>query len=228
MNFGGLFSGGKDSTFAISELIRQGHKLTCIIAMQPVSDDSMLFHYPSTKLIKKISKVLDVPLIEVQCSSPDKESESNQLQRAIHNARNSYPIEGISHGCISSYFQLNIINDICRESKLSMLSPLWQIETDFYFNQLFDQKFEIIITRVAASGLDKSWLGKTIDRLNYLKLKELSEKYGFNLTFEGGEAETLVLDCPMYKKKVVVKDSTITWDGVRGIFEISEVDLIEK
>ncbi|HEU5119951.1 MAG TPA: diphthine--ammonia ligase [Candidatus Nitrosocosmicus sp.] len=228
MNFGGLFSGGKDSTFAISELIRQGHKLTCIIAMQPVSDDSMLFHYPSTKLIKKISKVLDVPLIEVQCSSPDKESESNQLQRAIYNDSSSYPIEGISHGCISSKFQLRIINDICRESNLSMLSPVWQIETDFYFNQLFDQKFEIMITRVAASGLEKSWLGKTIDRLNYLKLRELSEKYGFNLTFEGGEAETLVLDCPMYKKKVVVKDSTITWDGVRGIFEISEVDLIEK
>jgi uncharacterized protein (TIGR00290 family) len=109
-----------------------------------------------------------------------------------------------------------------------MLSPVWHIDTDFYFNQLFDQKFEIIITRVAASGLDKSWLGKTIDGINYLKLRELSKRYGFNLTFEGGEAETLVLDCPMYKRKVVVKDSAITWDGVRGIFEISEVDLIEK
>jgi len=228
MNFAGLFSGGKDSTFAISELVRQGHKLTCLIAMQPISDESMLFHYPCVRLIKKISSILDVPLIEVQCDSPDKEYESNQLQRAIYSAISTYPIEGISHGCISSNFQLHIINDICREFNLTMLSPVWQIETDFYFDQLLDQKFEIIITRVAASGLDKSWLGKTIDRLNYLKLRELSEKYGFSLTFEGGEAETLVLDCPMYKKKLVVKDSAITWDGMRGIFEISEVDLIEK
>jgi ABC transporter with metal-binding/Fe-S-binding domain ATP-binding protein len=228
MNFAGLFSGGKDSTFAISELIRQGHKLTCLITMEPISDDSMLFHYPCIRLIKKISKVINVPIIDVQCSSPDKEYESNQLQRAIYNASSLYPIEGISHGCISSNFQLHIINDICREFNLTMLSPVWHIDTDFYFNQLFDQKFEIIITRVAASGLDKSWLGKTIDGKNYLKLRELSKRYGFNLTFEGGEAETLVLDCPMYKKKVVVKDSAITWDGVRGIFEISEVDLIEK
>jgi diphthamide synthase (EF-2-diphthine--ammonia ligase) len=61
-----------------------------------------------------------------------------------------------------------------------------------------------------------------------MQLRKLSEKFGFNLTFEGGEAETIVLDSPIYKKKVVVKKSTTVWDGVRGIFEIAEVDLIEK
>ena len=85
-----------------------------------------------------------------------------------------------------------------------------------------------MITRVAAGGLDQSWLGKTITYPNYLKLKKLSKKFGFNMTFEGGEAETLVLDCPVFKKKVIVKESRVVWDGVRGIFEIAEVDLIKK
>ena len=65
MNFAALFSGGKDSTFAISELIRKGHTLNCLIVIHPVSDESMLFHYPSTRLLRKISNVLDVPIIEV-------------------------------------------------------------------------------------------------------------------------------------------------------------------
>ena len=228
MNFAGLFSGGKDSTFAISELIRHGHKLACLIVMQPQSDESMLFHYPSTRLLGKISKVMEVPVIEVQCSSPDKESEYIQLQRALKMVKSSYPIAGLCHGCISSNFQHRLIRSVCKEFNLTMLSPVWHIQTESYYNQLLDQKFDIIITRVAASGLDKSWLGKTIDRPNYFKLRKLSEKYGFNLTFEGGEAETLVLDCPLYKKKVADKESTIVWDGVRGIFEIAEVDLIEK
>ncbi|VFJ15442.1 diphthine--ammonia ligase [Candidatus Nitrosocosmicus franklandus] len=228
MNFAALFSGGKDSTFAISELVRQGHNLTCLIVMQPANDESMLFHYPCTKILRKITKVFDVPVVQLQCSSPDKDSEYEQLQRAIAIASSSYPITAISNGCISSKFQYDIIHKICREINLTVLSPIWQIESDFYFNQLLDQGFEIIITRVAASGLDKSWLGKTIDRSNYLKLKKLSEKFGFNLTFEGGEAETLVLNSPIYKKKVVVKQSTVEWDGLRGIFEIAEVDLIEK
>jgi diphthamide synthase (EF-2-diphthine--ammonia ligase) len=38
----------------------------------------------------------------------------------------------------------------------------------------------------------------------------------------------LVLDCPIYKKRLVVKESSVFWDGVRGIFEIAEVDLIKK
>jgi diphthamide synthase (EF-2-diphthine--ammonia ligase) len=48
------------------------------------------------------------------------------------------------------------------------------------------------------------------------------------MTFEGGEAETLVLDCPLYKKRIHIKDHTIIWDGIRGMFEILDIDLIEK
>lgn len=228
MNFAALFSGGKDSTFAISELIQNGHNLNCLIVIHPISDESMLFHYPSTRLLKKISEVFDVPLIELQCSSSDKKSESNDLYNAIENATLSFPITGLSHGCISSNFQLNIINKLCEKFDLDVLSPVWQIESDFYYKQLLDQGFEIMITRVAAGGLDQSWLGKTITYPNYLKLKKLSKKFGFNMTFEGGEAETLVLDCPVFKKKVIVKESRVVWDGVRGIFEIAEVDLIKK
>ncbi|WP_148686857.1 diphthine--ammonia ligase [Candidatus Nitrosocosmicus hydrocola] len=228
MNFAALFSGGKDSTFAISELIENGHILNCLIVMHPTSDESMLFHYPSTRYLNKISKTLDVPLIEVQCGSSDKESESNDLHKAVEDATRSFPITGLCHGCISSYFQLQVIKKICEKLNLDVLSPLWQIDSDFYFEQLLNKGFEIMITRVAAGGLDKSWLGQTINYSNYLKLRKLSKNFGFNITFEGGEAETLVLDCPIYKKKVVVKESRVVWDGVRGIFEIAEVDLIKK
>ena len=93
---------------------------------------------------------------------------------------------------------------------------------------MLDQGFEIMITRVAALGLDSSWLGKIITQDNLSTLKKLSLKYQFNITFEGGEAETLVLDCPLYKKRIYIKDYITTWDGIRGMFEILDVDLIEK
>ena len=228
MNFAALFSGGKDSTFAISELIAKGHDLKCLIIMHPISDESMLFHYPSIKMLKKISGVFDVPIIEVHCRSSDKESESNQLFIAVEKASFSFPITGLSHGCISSNFQLQIIDKICKRLNLDVLSPVWHIDSELYFNRLLKQGFEIIITRVAAGGLDKYWLGKTIDYSNFVELKRLSTNFGFNITFEGGEAETLVLDCPIYKKRVLVKEGRVLWDGVRGIFEIAEVDLIKK
>ena len=56
----------------------------------------------------------------------------------------------------------------------------------------------------------------------------MSEKFKFNITFEGGEAETMVLDCPIYKRRIKIVESKIQWDGIRGTFEILDVALIRK
>ena len=47
---------------------------------------------------------------------------------------------------------------------------------------------------VGSGELDK----EAIDKLMSVK------KCGFNLTFEGGEAETLVIDCPLYCKRLQI------------------------
>ena len=54
------------------------------------------------------------------------------------------------------------------------------------------------------------WLAiRTNDLLNFfwelpLISKKQNEKYGLNVCGEGGEYETLTLDCPIFKKKIVV------------------------
>jgi len=81
---------------------------------------------------------------------------------------------------------------------------------------------------VSAMGLDRSWLGTDLDRKSIAKLDLLRKRYGINLSFEGGEAETLTLDCPIFKKRLSIEKSNIKWDGQRGIFEILEHVLIPK
>jgi len=196
--------------------------------MHPSSDDSLLFHYPTTNLLDKISNAIGVPVIEHSSNVSEKNHEVNELTHLIKKAVDEFSIDGLINGCISSRFQLDIFQDICDKLKIKLVSPLWNINSDYYYEQLLGQGFEIMITRVAALGLDSSWLGKTITKDNYATLKKLSLKYQFNITFEGGEAETLVIDCPLYKKRIIIKDHATTWDGIRGIFEILDVDLIEK
>jgi len=57
------------------------------------------------------------------------------------------------------------------------------------------------------------------------KLQDLSIKYGFNINFEGGEAETFVIDCPLFTSPISIKKSKKIWDGYRGRFEILEAEL---
>jgi ABC transporter with metal-binding/Fe-S-binding domain ATP-binding protein len=227
LKFAGLFSGGKDSVFSILKSVRAGHELSCIIIMHPKNDESLLYHYPNHHILPKVAGALEVPIIEIKCGGTDKKTEINRLYDGIHQAITQFEIRGLCHGCIHSDFQMNIFQQAADKFNIELLSPLWKIDTETYYNTLFRDNFEIILTRVAANGLDDSWLGKAITPITLKNLKFLSKKFGFNLDFEGGEAETLVLNCPLYKKRIITRSSGCQWDGIRGIFEISDVELIE-
>ena len=94
-----------------------------------------------------------------------------------------------------------------------------------YMNELINSGFKFILISVSSNGLDESWLGKIISSLDVIKLSNLSIKYGFNLNFEGGEAETFVIDCPLYSHSIQIIKSEKIWDGYRGILKIDDANL---
>lgn len=60
-----------------------------------------------------------------------------------------------------------------------------------------------IIIKTCTIGLGSEDLGKSITELQP-KLFQLEEKFKINVCGEGGEFETLTLNCPIYKKKIVM------------------------
>ena len=52
MKLGSLFSGGKDSAFAIYLAQKQGHTITCLLSVFPRSNESHLLHHPNLKWTK--------------------------------------------------------------------------------------------------------------------------------------------------------------------------------
>jgi ABC transporter with metal-binding/Fe-S-binding domain ATP-binding protein len=229
MRLAALFSGGKDSTFALYCAQKAGHTIECLITIHPSSDDSLLFHYPNSHITKYLAEAMEIPLLEVpiKIHQASKEDEKEALDSAIGRAVMAYPsIQGVVHGGIASAFQGQIFKDVCKKHSLESISPLWGADPEKYMEGLIANKFAVMIVGVSAMGLEQDWLGKVIDEKSLARLVLLSKKYGFNLTFEGGEAESLVVDCPLYlKKKLVVKKAQAHWDGQRGIFEILEAEL---
>jgi uncharacterized protein (TIGR00290 family) len=97
-----------------------------------------------------------------------------------------------------------------------------------HLTNLIRDGFEVIVTGVAALGLDQSWLGRRLDEGMVDDLIALQSKYGVNATLEGGEGETFVLDCPIFEMKVEVVSSEKHWDGVSGRLEILEAKLVQR
>ncbi len=56
------------------------------------------------------------------------------------------------------------------------------------------------------------------------ELAELHRKYAINPAGEGGEYESFVLDGPMFKKKIVIKNA----DKDGEVYKINDVELVEK
>jgi ABC transporter with metal-binding/Fe-S-binding domain ATP-binding protein len=229
MKLAALCSGGKDSTFSIYKALQIGHTVECIVTIHPSTDDSMLFHYPNSRIVKSVADAMQIPFVGVDSRmGSSKEEECQVLVQAIKKAKLDYNIEGIVHGTISSRFQNDIFRNACSQHGLANITPLWNVRPYEYLQMLIDNKFLIKIVSVSAAGLDFSWLGRDLTRELIGKLAVLSKRYGINISFEGGEAETLTMDCPIFKKKLSIKSSRIQWDRQRGIFEILDHSLLPK
>jgi ABC transporter with metal-binding/Fe-S-binding domain ATP-binding protein len=227
MRLAALFSGGKDSTFAIYKAKQAGHEIACLITMHPAGDDSALFHYPNSRMTKHLAEAMKIPVLDF-VSGIGKHVESEALAQAVAKAKSTYNIQSVLSGGIASVFQKNAFEQACKEHGVKPVAPLWGADPEKYMSELLDSNFSIMIVGVSAMGLEKEWLGRVVDREALVQLVKLSKKYGFNLAFEGGEAETLVLDCPLYTKRLKIIRSHTRWDGQRGIFEILEAELVQK
>ena len=228
MKLAAFFSGGKDSCYAIYKAKKLGHTIEALITIIPYSDESNLLHYDNITKTKVQSESMNISHIIGKSVSTNTTDEISLLHKLISEAKNNFQIEGIVHGGILSEFQKSNFESICDDLKLKLISPLWHENASVYMKNLLDDNFEFIICSVTTNGLDDRWLGKKITYADLEILEKLSKKFQFNLNFEGGEAETFVLNCPIFNNPLKIIESKKKWDGYRGRFEIVDVGLVNN
>jgi len=204
---------------------QQGHDVKCMLSVFPKSDESHLLHHPNMKWTSLQSESMKIPQITIESSSDETSTELELIEKILVRAQNEYNIEGIVHGGIKSNFQKNNFENLCKKLNLRSFAPLWESEPKQYLDDLISSDFVFVITSVSSGGLDDSWLGKKIGVEEIKELHHLSEKFGFNLNFEGGEAETFVLNCPLFSYPIEILKEEKSWDGYRGRFEILDARL---
>lgn len=223
MKVAALFSGGKDSTYALYIAEQRGWDVTYLVSIIP-EEHSMMFHYPNIELSWLLSHALALPLV-TRRSKEGEEEELKVLKNALKEVEN---IEGVVTGAVASDYQWSRINGVCEELGLKTFSPLWRKSGEMLLRDMLGADFEIMFVGVYAEGFDASWLGKKLDLETLDGLLRLSVKHGINISGEGGEFETLVLDAPNFKKKLVVDETRVDWRKDSGALIIEKARLMEK
>ena len=212
MKLGVLFSSGKDSCYALYLMKKKGHQISCLITIKSKNPDSFMFHTANIDLTKLQSKAMQIPIITKKTKGK-KEDELKDLEKAIKKAKQKYKIQGIVTGALFSNYQKQRIETIAKKLKLKTFSPLWHKDQEKEITEIIKNKFEIIFSQIAADGLDASWIKRKITEKDIESLKKINKKNKLNIAGEGGEFESLVLNCPLFKKKIKILRSKIIIDS---------------
>ncbi len=217
-----LYSGGKDSTLALHKAVAMGIRIDLLITMQPKRTDSYMFHHPNTKWTSLQSQALGIRHIFAETHG-EKEAELEDLERTLVENDVTLLVTGATY----SKYQADRIARILEEHKMQNVAPLWHIEPMEELNEL-SATFDAIITSVSAEGFGEDMLGQRIDERMINRLIDLNKKYGANMLFEGGEAESFVLDAPLFKKRITILDAETEFSKGRGTYIIKDAILENK
>ena len=136
-----LFSGGKDSTYALYLAKRFNHEISCLITLDSKNKDSYMFHTPINK-VDSIAKKINLPLIKISTAG-EKEKELIDLKKAIELAIKKYEIEGVVTGAVASTYQTSRIQKICNELDVYCFNPLWQKDQVELLNELISVNLKL-------------------------------------------------------------------------------------
>jgi ABC transporter with metal-binding/Fe-S-binding domain ATP-binding protein len=225
-----LFSGGKDSSWALYRALEDGLNVTRLVTVHP-GDDSYMYHVPATDLAALAAESIGIELLEVHPGDLGAEAatdagaqgdaELEPLEAALHDLS---PLTGVTAGAVESEFQASRIEAMCERLGIGLYAPLWQRDPVALAGEMLDAGFGITIVQVAAAGLDESWLGRRLDADALSDLVELNERYGVHPLGEGGEFETLVTDGPHMSRPIEIEWERV-WEGSRGHLRIVDARL---
>ncbi len=224
-----MFSGGKDSVFALQHAQEKGWNIKYLISIKPTRKDCYLFHYATVEHTKKIADMLGIPQVYVSCSVAEPEQEAEIVKNVVTARQKLTPVSAVILGGTGlQETQLRSIQSALLPLHIEVFAAHAGEEHDMVMEQMLSAGYDILISQVASDGLG-NWLGKRITAENFGSFRKDAVKFGFHIGGEGGYYDTLVLDAPMFKKRLEISDmKLIRDDACCGHVEIADCRLIEK
>jgi diphthine-ammonia ligase len=191
-----LFSGGKESVYAIQTVQKQGVKVKHLIYEVP---SFLSPHALNMEAMKILAKSMKKHFTIVNLNE-----DGDELVTALKNLK----IETLVAGDINVPQHITWLNDKCsRAGKVKLLEPLWGKDTSVLFREMFlgklGSRLKAAIIGVDNKRLKEEWLGFTLS--NETAETFLSRTRGVDPLGENGEYHTIVIESPLYSNAFRIK-----------------------
>jgi len=195
------WSGGKDSCFACHLALAQGYKISHLVNFISQQYQRVSFHGTEKRLIQLQSQAIGIPVLQKETTPDGYEAEFKEAVLALL----PEGIKGMVFGDIYLDEHREWVERVCAELGIEAVEPLWGESTESVLSGFIEAGFEAIVVGAKAELIDQEWVGRgvDIDFMNYLKSKDI------DLCGENGEYHTLVVNGPLFKRKIEITKSRI-------------------
>lgn len=245
-----LISGGKDSTYNMCQCVDDGHEIVALANLCPPDDgsagdemDSFMYQTVGHQAITAYAEAMQLPLFRatitgrpltqsLEYDKRDGDEVEDLFDLLTHVRQSGIGFEAISVGAIHSNYQRIRAENVCNRLGIQMLAYLWERDQEELLQEMIDYGIEAILIKTAVIGLNRLHLGKRLEEVKD-DLIRLKEEYGINVCGEGGEFETLTLDCPLFHKRLRIDESQTNLhsdDAFAPVYYMNpvKVSLVEK
>lgn len=196
------WSGGKDSCFACYKALAQGYEVSYLINFISREFRRVSFHGTRARLISRQAQAIGIPLVQYTVP-PDMSLYEQTFKKAV-SALKGNGVEGMVFGDIYLQEHRDWIERVCGELDITPLLPLWGMAPERVLDDFIETGFEAIIISAKADIFDEKWLGRRIDHSFLFDLKQLEQGKELDVCGEQGEYHTLVVDGPLFWKRLQV------------------------
>jgi diphthine-ammonia ligase len=206
------WSGGKDSSLALYKEIESGGAAKLLLSIFGNDGQKSRAHGLRREIIKSQSESIGVPLKIV-------ESEWGSYSEVFSDFLKQAKLQRLDVGVfgdIDLIAHREWIENLAKESGVVPHFPLWGMEREQVVREFIEKGFQAVIVSCRKDSLDKSFLGRKLD----LDILEEFREMGVDLAGENGEYHTLVLDGPIFRKKLDIKLGKTTEDEKHHYVEV--------
>ncbi len=193
------WSGGKDSALALYHIIKNpDYQVDRLLTSINAVHKRVSMHGVREVLMEQQAESIDLPLQKLMLPEQPSMDDYNVLMGTTMKALKE---EGFTHSIFGDIFLEDLKK--YREDKLATQGftahfPLWKRDTKELVHEFIDLGFKTIVVCIKSDLLDKSFVGRVIDRGFLADLPSNVDPCG-----ENGEFHTFVYECPIFKKPIL-------------------------
>jgi diphthine-ammonia ligase len=217
------WTGGKDSSLALHEAEASGCRINSLVTFAPTN--ARFLAHPLT-FMRLQAQALSLPHRVIEVEAPYERSYEN----AILSLKKEHGIDALVTGDIDEVVgqSPDWMLDRGVRCGVDVLRPLWQRDRFELLYRFISLRFRAIFSCVKMPWFTEEWLGTGLSHSSIERLRDLSKRTELDVCGERGEYHTMVLDGPLFRKRVEIVSYSKHADNSTMYLSFENLRLTEK